>query len=85
MWGEWHARQKTPGLFLRTPLSHRFLRECDMRKRQADQRNRRTITFRIPAHLMDGLRELARQKGHTLSREAGLAIKARLSESRPKQ
>jgi hypothetical protein len=58
---------------------------ASMRKQRPDRHRRKTVTFRIPVHLMEALRELATRNRRTLSREAGLAIKARLSESRPKK
>jgi hypothetical protein len=49
-----------------------------------DRHRQKTVTFRIPAHLMDALRELARRNRRTLWREAGLAIEAHLSQSQSK-
>jgi hypothetical protein len=53
------------------------------RKPKADRHRQKTITFRIPADLMEALRKQARRTGRTLSREAGLAIKAHLSQNQP--
>jgi predicted DNA-binding protein len=43
-----------------------------------DRHQQKTISFRIPAQLMEALRTLAKRNDHTLSQEAGLAIEAHI-------
>jgi hypothetical protein len=56
-----------------------------MHKKRPDRHWRKTISFRIPADLMEALRKLARRNRRTLWGEAALAIEAHLSENRPKK
>jgi hypothetical protein len=48
---------------------------------KSDRHRRKTISFRIPAPLMEALRTLAKRNGRTLLQEAGLAIEARVKEA----
>ena len=50
-------------------------------RNRPDRHRRKTVTLRIPADLMEALRELAQRNRRTLWREAGLAIQAHLTEN----
>ena len=50
-----------------------------MRKNKGDRHLRKTVTFRIPADLMEALRDLAQRNRRPLWREARLAIQAHLT------
>jgi hypothetical protein len=54
-----------------------------MHKKRPNRHRHKTVSFRIPADLMEALRKLARRNRRTLWGEAALAIEAHLSHSRP--
>jgi hypothetical protein len=58
------------------------VRRASLPKKRPDRHRRKTVTFRIPADLMEALRESARRNRRTLWREAGLAIETYLMKSR---
>jgi hypothetical protein len=52
------------------------------RQPETDRHRNKTVTLRMPGKVMDALRKLAKRSGHTLTREASLAIEAHLQRSK---